>query len=477
MDVESIIYKTDISISTAGSVDSGKSTFVGVLTSGNLDNGNGSARSTIAKHPHELKLKSGKTSDIAMKHYINRTKKRAITFIDLCGHEKYFKTTVNGVCGYYPDYSFVMVSANRGILQMTKQHFTLLMAANVPQIILVTRVDNTPKDIYDQTLTMIEKYLKAHLKIPCLIVNNYYDDKIIISVEDIVKLLPRDQSKQTFIPIITISNKTGYGLNIVKGILDLIEPRDLWSNFDDNKNCVNHVINGFIIHMDKKYFKDPNDKSLSVFYIDAVYSPPGVGLVVSGISRNCELSIGDVILIGPINKEFKEFRIRGIHNDYRQKIQTLNNHERGCIALAGDKELSTRQYVKPGMFLIKNKKLIDTNVCYRFNAAITILNHSSTIKNNYTPLMQIGNVRQCARLIMDPQNNDGKDAISSKDYAYVTFKFKFKPALIEPYQIFIFKSGYIQGIGVVLDMIPCSNDEDAKPDPDKLTKIKYLKKK
>ena len=91
--------------------------------------------------------------------------------------------------------------------------------------------------------------------------------------------------------------------------------------------------------------------------------------------------------------------------------------------------------------------------------------------------MQIGNVRQCARLIMDPQNNDGKDAISSKDYAYVTFKFKFKPALIEPYQIFIFKSGYIQGIGVVLDMIPCSNDEDAKPDPDKLTKIKYLKKK
>lgn len=306
MDDRTIIYKTDISISTAGSVDSGKSTFVGVLTSGDLDNGNGSARSTIAKHPHELK--SGKTSDIGMKHYITKTKNRAITFIDLCGHEKYFKTTANGVCGYYPDYSFVMVSANRGILQMTKQHFTLLMAANVPQIILVTRTDITPKDIYEQTLTMIEKYLKAHLKIPGLLVNNYYDDKITISVEDIIKLLPKDQSKQTFIPIITISNKTGFGLDIVKGILDSIEPRDLWSNFDSNKNCVNRVIIGFITHMDKKYFKDPNDGPLSVFYIDAVYSPPGVGLVVSGISRNCELSIGDVIYIGPINKEFKEFR-------------------------------------------------------------------------------------------------------------------------------------------------------------------------
>jgi elongation factor 1-alpha len=474
MDSEPIIYKTDISITTAGSVDSGKSTFVGVLTSGVLDNGNGSARYSVAKHPHELK--SGKTSDIAMKHYLVPTKNRAITFIDLCGHEKYFKTTAHGVCGYYPDYSFMMISANRGILQMTKQHFTLLMAANIPQIILVTRPDITPRDIYEQTLTMIEKYLKAHLKIPGLLANNYYDDKIKISVEDIVKLLPKDQTKQIFIPIITISNKTGYGLDLVRTILDSIEPRDLWSNFDKNKICVNRVINGFLTHMDKKYFKHPDDKTLAVFYIDAVYTPPGVGLVVSGISRNCDLSVGDTIYIGPINKEFKEYRIRGIHNDYRQKVQKLQHHERGCIALAGDKEFSTRQYIKPGMFLIKNKKLIDTNVCYRFNAAITILNHSSTIKNNYTPLMQIGNVRQCARLIMDPQNNDGKDVISSKEYAYVTFKFKFKPALIEPYQLFIFKSGYIQGIGVVLDMVPCSNDDDAKPDPDKLVKVKYLKK-
>jgi GTPase len=475
MDTEPIIYKTDISITTAGSVDSGKSTFIGVLTSGNLDNGNGSARTCVAKHPHELQ--SGKTSDITMKHYKVSSKTRTITFIDLCGHEKYFKTTANGVCGHYPDYSFIMIGANRGILQMTKQHFTLLMAANVPQIIIVTRVDITPKNIYEQTLTMIEKYLKAHLKIPGLVVNNFWDDKVKITIEDVVKLLPKDQVKQTFIPIITVSNKTGYGLDIVKGILDSIEPRDLWSNFDNNNNCVNRVINGFITHMDKKYFKNPDEKSLSVFYIDNVYSPPGVGLVISGIVRNCELSVGDIVYIGPINKEFKEYRIRGIHNDYRQKIQKLQHHDRGCIALAGEKEFSTRQYIKPGMFLIKNKKLIDTNVCYRFNAAITILNHSSTIKNNYTPLMQIGNVRQCARLIMEPQYNDGKDVISSKDYAYVTFKFKFKPALIEPYQLFIFKSGYIQGIGVVLDMIPCLNDDDAKPDIDKHVKIKYLKKK
>jgi GTPase len=316
------IYKTDISITTAGSVDSGKSTFIGVLTSGTLDNGNGSARNLVAKHPHEIQ--SGKTSDISMKHYLVKDKSRAITFIDLCGHEKYFKTTANGVCGYFPDYSFIMIGANRGILQMTKQHFTLLMAANVPLIVLVTRPDITPKEVYDQTLTMIDKYLKATLKIPGIFVNNYYNDQVNINVSDVIRFLPRDQTKQTFIPIITISNKTGFGLDLVRGILNQIEPRDSWSNFDNSNACVNRIIKGFLTHMDKKYFKNPDDKALSVFYIDAVYSPPGVGLVVTGITRNCELSVGDTVYIGPINKEFKEFRIRGIHNDYKQKIQILN---------------------------------------------------------------------------------------------------------------------------------------------------------
>ena len=93
-------YITDIGITIAGSVDSGKSTFVGVLNTNELDNGNGSARLAVAKHPHEIN--SGKTSDIALKHYIVKEKNRAITMIDLCGHEKYFKTTAYGISGHYP---------------------------------------------------------------------------------------------------------------------------------------------------------------------------------------------------------------------------------------------------------------------------------------------------------------------------------------------------------------------------------------
>jgi GTPase len=52
----------DMRIAIVGNVDSGKSTMVGVLTSGRLDNGRGLARSSIFRHRHELE--SGRTSSI-----------------------------------------------------------------------------------------------------------------------------------------------------------------------------------------------------------------------------------------------------------------------------------------------------------------------------------------------------------------------------------------------------------------------------
>ena len=94
------IINTELGIAVAGSADSGKSTFIGVLTTGELDNGDGSARLQIARHQHEVKSK--KTSSISTKTIITQNKK-AVTLIDLCGQEKYFKTTAYGISGHYPD--------------------------------------------------------------------------------------------------------------------------------------------------------------------------------------------------------------------------------------------------------------------------------------------------------------------------------------------------------------------------------------
>ena len=47
---------------------------------------------------------------------------KIITFFDLCGHEKYLKTTINGLTGLIPDYSMIVVGGNMGVSKMTKEH-------------------------------------------------------------------------------------------------------------------------------------------------------------------------------------------------------------------------------------------------------------------------------------------------------------------------------------------------------------------
>ncbi|MCG3252821.1 MAG: hypothetical protein KAX09_03165, partial [Candidatus Heimdallarchaeota archaeon] len=53
----------EIRIAVAGNVDSGKSTLVGVLTQGKLDNGRGLARVNVFRHKHEIE--TGRTSSIS----------------------------------------------------------------------------------------------------------------------------------------------------------------------------------------------------------------------------------------------------------------------------------------------------------------------------------------------------------------------------------------------------------------------------
>ena len=142
-----MIKTTKIAIGMAGSVDSGKSTLNGVLSTGKLDNGNGSARETVAVHPHEIV--SGQTSTVSTRHVIV-SDYDAITLVDLCGHEKYFRTTTKGISSHFLDYAFLIVSANRGVLKMTKQHMRLLISLNIPILIIITHIDIVPEREYEK---------------------------------------------------------------------------------------------------------------------------------------------------------------------------------------------------------------------------------------------------------------------------------------------------------------------------------------
>jgi GTPase len=84
-----------------------------------------------------------------------------VTFLDLCGHEKYLKTTMFGLVGLMPDFSMIVVGANMGVSRMTREHLGISLALGIPIYIVVTKIDIAPKQVYDETIATLTKILES----------------------------------------------------------------------------------------------------------------------------------------------------------------------------------------------------------------------------------------------------------------------------------------------------------------------------
>ncbi len=178
----SVREENDVRIAVIGNVDSGKSTLVGVLTKCVMDDGRGSARSKVFNFDHEQK--NGRTSSIGQEimgfnddakqvelerttsknqewSHIATNSKKIVTFLDLCGHEKYLKTTMFGLVGLMPDYSMIIVGANMGVSRMTREHLGISLALKVPIFIVITKIDLSPPEVYEKTKETLVKILRA----------------------------------------------------------------------------------------------------------------------------------------------------------------------------------------------------------------------------------------------------------------------------------------------------------------------------
>lgn len=70
---------------------------------------------------------------------------KAITFLDLCGHEKYLKTTMFGLVGLSPDLTMIVIGANMGISRMTKEHLGITLSLKIPFFVVITKIDISPE--------------------------------------------------------------------------------------------------------------------------------------------------------------------------------------------------------------------------------------------------------------------------------------------------------------------------------------------
>jgi GTPase len=479
---------TDVGVAFTGSADSGKSSLIGVLTTDILDNGKGSARAHVAKHPHEIN--TGQTSDISTR-VIAFNNGKLLTCIDTCGQEKYLKTTTFALTGHYPDYAIVIISANRDILPMTEEHLKILVHMEVPVIFVVTRIDLAPKKIYEGILNKLNKFGKKMGRIIDIMEIDFDDldkdknkeifdgekkDKNmndVISTKLEIEAMKRTQEMADnlfktcdYSPVITVSNKTGYFIPVLKNLLSQLKPRPLW---------------------------DSSKLDGTVFFIDAVFVVEGIGLVLSGITKGKSISTGDTLYLGPKGSKFYQVKVRSIHNNNRQQIDVLGDHHRGCIAITSLDKNVNRKFMEKGMTVVS--KNFTKNVCFRFKALIEVQNHSATIKPNYCSVIHIGNIRQTVRLDKitkiieqkklvkhDEKDNDKSTpsqlGLSTGDKAEVIFKFKFNAQFLQPGTNCILREGATRAQGVVLETIPVEEEEDLKntqPDPERFQKMRKKK--
>jgi elongation factor 1-alpha len=157
--VENILTKMSdlhIRVAVVGNVDAGKSTLIGILTSSMLDDGRGSGRKNILRHNHEKE--TGRTSSISshllgldgagnvvpgnhkQEAEIANKSSRLVTLMDMAGHEKYLKTTVEGVSRGMADYALILVNAMQPPTHMTLHHLNLCVTLGIPVVAVMTKV-------------------------------------------------------------------------------------------------------------------------------------------------------------------------------------------------------------------------------------------------------------------------------------------------------------------------------------------------
>lgn len=228
--VENVI---ETRIAVVGNVDAGKSSMLGVLVKGDLDDGRGKARVNLFRHKHEIE--TGRTSSVGMEimgfdthgqvirsdtpgrklswEEIGRRSAKVITFTDLAGHERYLRTTVFGLLSSSPNYCLLMVAANNGLIGMSKEHLGIALALNVPVMVVITKIDICPPHILEETISQITKILKSPgaRKIPIFINNR---DECINTATQFVS--------QRITPIFQVSNVTGENLDLMRTFLNIL---------------------------------------------------------------------------------------------------------------------------------------------------------------------------------------------------------------------------------------------------------------
>ena len=308
-----------------------------------------------------------------------------------------------------PDYALIIVGANMGVSRITKEHLGIALALKIPIIVVITKIDLSPPDVTQNTLKTITNILKTMEKFPTLIKNES-------QIDQQVEYINSDKT----IPVFLVSNVTGEGIPFLKIFLSKIKSR-ISAN---------------------PLFRSPKEEV--EFFIDGIYTPKGIGIVVAGTMLSGTANVNDVLQLGPMkDSTFQLVTIRSIHHK-RILVDKAIAGQAVCFSIKAikTKDSITKDAFRKGMVLIS--KDISPKVSWEFEADVVILHHATTVQANYQAVVHCGVIRQACKVI-----SIDKDVLRTGDKGKVKFKFMYNPEYIHTGMTILFREGRTKGLGVI----------------------------
>ncbi|KAF5020705.1 hypothetical protein F66182_7267 [Fusarium sp. NRRL 66182] len=332
-------------VTFTGPTTSGKSSLLGTLSTGTLDNGRGNSRLSLLKHRHEMI--TGVTSSIAQEligykdqsilNYShgnieswvdihNCSEEGRLVFVsDSAGHPRYRRTVLRGLMNWAPHWIILCLAADDttaavkshgatssaqdvlGVaavgVDLVKAHLTLSLKLDIPLAVVITKMDLASKTSLHRTMSKVLTAVKEVGRIPKILQpdQKQWRDMDRVPEDDSTKVksllqgISESGNLTDLVPIVLTSAVKGTGVGLLHALLENLPLPPAPTSRDYVGMALNPEQPKCLFHIDDTFTRAASYNNL----IGASGKHTEPGIVVSGHLRFGRLSVGDKIVIGP----------------------------------------------------------------------------------------------------------------------------------------------------------------------------------
>lgn len=340
-------------VTLTGPTTSGKSTLLGTLSTGTLDNGRGQSRLSLFKHRHEVI--SGMTSSVAQEllgykndkvvnyaqphieswldiHYESEDG-RLVFVSDSAGHPRFRRTILRGLFGWAPQWTLLCLAAddreananknglsssaqdvlgNAGAsVDLVKAHLDLCLKLCTPLVVVITKVDLATKGSLQRSAGKAMTIIKEFGRTPKLMqpAHSGVQDPTHVASEDrkkaqdVTESIKKTNDLLKIVPIVITSAVAGTGVGLLHALLESLPLPPTPTAHDYLGQVLNPEQPSCLFHIDDTFSRVAD-------FATVTESPSQIdmGIVVSGYLRFGQLSVGDPIVVGPFPSEDDELK-------------------------------------------------------------------------------------------------------------------------------------------------------------------------